>query len=81
MKLYSVSRENIQFNLEVLLDESGIYSENPNPELYNEVVNLLNLIHKYHGRLPGKEYARAKELAVGRELLRDKICRESRVFS
>lgn len=76
MKLYPVSREFILFNLEVLLDENGPYSDNPNYDLYDEVHNLLNLIHKYKGRLPGKEYARAKELAVGREIARDKKCRE-----
>ena len=71
-KLYSVSRNNILFNLAVLWDETAIYGINENPSLNEEVTKILDNIRKYRGRLPGKMYARAKELAVGRELERDR---------
>ena len=71
-KLYPVSRNNILFNLTVLWDETAIYGINENPSLNEEVTKILDNIRKYRGRLPGKMYARAKELAVGRELERDR---------
>ena len=71
-KLYPVSRDNILFNLTVLWDETAIYGINENPSLNEEVTKILDNIRKYRGRLPGKMYARAKELAIGRELERDR---------
>ena len=71
-KLYPVSRNNILFNLTVLWDETAIYGINENPSLNEEVTKILDNIRKYRGRLPGKMYARAKELAIGRELERDR---------
>lgn len=71
-KLYPVSRDNILFNLTVLWDETAIYGINENPSLNEEVTKILDNIRKYRGRLPGKMYARAKELTIGRELERDR---------
>lgn len=76
MKLYPVSRENIFFNLNVIWDETSVYGINPNPDLNMEVEGILNNIRKYRGNLPGKMYARAKELALGRELARERKYRE-----
>lgn len=71
-KLYPVSRDYIVFNLQVLWDETSVYGINPNPFLNEEITNILDNIRKYKGRLPGKMYARAKELATGREVERDR---------
>ena len=71
-KLYPVSRDNILFNLNVLWDETAEYGINENPILNDEITKILDNIRKYKGRLPGKMFARAKELAIGRELERDR---------
>lgn len=71
-KLYPVSRDIILFNLTVLWDETAEYGINENPLLNDEITKILDNIRKYKGRLPGKMYARAKELAIGRELERDR---------
>lgn len=75
MKLYKVSRDFIMFNLNVIWDETSEYGVKPNPDLHYEVEDLMNMAYKYKGRLPYKEYARAKELATAREILRDRICK------
>ena len=69
-KLYPVSRDNILFNLNALWDETAEYGINENPILNDEITKILDTIRKYKGRLPGKMFARAKELAIGRELER-----------
>ena len=71
-KLYPVSRDNILFNLNVLWDETAEYGINENPLLNDEITKILDNIRKYKGRLPSKMFARAKELAIGRELERDR---------
>ena len=48
----------------------------PNADLYWEIHDLLDTMYKYHGYLPGKLYARAKELAVGRHIAREDIHRQ-----
>lgn len=72
-KLYSVSRDNILFNLRVLWDETAVHGINENLSLNAEISNILDNIRKYKGKLPYKMFARAKELAFGRELERDRL--------
>jgi len=75
-KLYQVSREFIQFNLISLIDEVHPQGISPNADLYWEIHDLLDTMYKYNGYLPGKLYARAKELAVGRHIAREDIHRQ-----
>lgn len=80
MKLYNVSRDFIMFNLNVIWDETSEYGVNPNFDLHHEVECLMNMAYKYKGRLPYKEYARVKELALAREITRDRILNKCNVF-
>ena len=75
-KLYPVSREFIQFNLISMIDEVHPQGISPNADLYWEIHDLLDTMYKYHGYLPGKLYARAKELAIGRHMNREDIHRQ-----
>lgn len=71
-KLYRVSRDGVQFNLESIAC-TMVPETAEQEEFLNEVQSILGVLYR-KGGLPYNLYHRALEIATCREMERDRIC-------